>query len=132
MSANSMISTESQKAKQPDFPLFIHSLGNRLQALCRFYGQGYWPTGELSAFRSHADTAQTRVLSSARVQNARTSTRSGQRHELTGFTGQVEYLASWRSYSAWLQAGLWTGVGEHTQFGHGTYRLNATPNILSI
>jgi len=125
LSATEIVS-KGQIAKQPDFPLFIHSLGNRLQALTRFYGQGYWPTGELSAFRSHADSAQTRVLRSARVQNARTSTRSGQRHQLTGFTGQVEYLASWRSYSAWLEAGLWTGVGKHTQFGHGTYRLSAS------
>lgn len=106
---------------RPEFPYFIQALGNRLQPLCRFYGQGYWPTGELSAFRSHSAGATMRIIVSASPKSSRTSTRTGQRHDLKGFTGLVEYVAAWRSYSHWLQAGLWTGVGKHTQFGHGNY-----------
>lgn len=105
----------------PEFPDFIQGVGNRLQGLCQFYGAGSRALGELATFRTYATEAPMRVLRLDRVRRTRTSTRTGQTHPLSGFVGEVEYLAPWRSYAPWIQAGLWTGVGKHTQFGHGQY-----------
>jgi hypothetical protein len=52
----------------------------------------------------------------------RTSSRTGQRHGLGGFTGEAEYAGDLAEFLPWLQAAHWTGVGRLTVWGNGMIR----------
>ncbi|MBI2685672.1 MAG: CRISPR system precrRNA processing endoribonuclease RAMP protein Cas6 [Acidobacteria bacterium] len=100
----------------------VHALRQRLQPLVLFYGQNVWAPCGLSGFLAHTEPAA--IIRSAVAQSAtnRTSARTGQSHPITGITGRMDYHAPWRGYEAWLEAGKYTGIGKHTQFGSGVFR----------
>jgi len=49
----------------------------------------------------------------------RLSSRSGQRHPLGGFVGEVEYQGELGEFVAYLRLGKWVGVGRQTVWGKG-------------
>jgi CRISPR/Cas system endoribonuclease Cas6 (RAMP superfamily) len=49
----------------------------------------------------------------------RLSSRSGQRHPLGGFVGEVEYKGELSEFMAYLHLGKWVGVGRQTVWGKG-------------
>ena len=114
-------------ASRPEFPILVRALVNRLQPLCHFYGAGTVTKPEMEEFLLFTQGADSKLVSMTWPENRRTSTRTFQKHPLSGFLGVMEYMASMQSYVCWLEAGLWTGVGKHTQFGHGQYRLMGPP-----
>lgn len=50
----------------------------------------------------------------------RTSTRTGQTHPLSGFTGTARYHGALTEFAPWLEAAAECGVGRHTVWGFGT------------
>lgn len=51
----------------------------------------------------------------------RRSTRTGQRHPLGGFAGEVEYRGELSQLIPFIRAGEWTGVGRQTVWGKGQF-----------
>ena len=49
----------------------------------------------------------------------RLSSRTGQRHPLGGFVGEVEYQGELGEFAPYLRLGKWVGVGRQTVWGKG-------------
>jgi CRISPR/Cas system endoribonuclease Cas6 (RAMP superfamily) len=57
------------------------------------------------------------------VERFRTSSRTRQRHELSGFVGDTTYEGELREFLPWLALGELAHVGKHTAWGNGWYRV---------
>jgi hypothetical protein len=102
----------------PPFEILAARARDRISALCMLYG-----SGELEldfrglAERARAVHAVAGELTSVRSQ--RTSSRTGQTHPLSGFTGSVRYHGELSEFVPLLRAACCTGVGRQTVWGHG-------------
>jgi hypothetical protein len=97
-------------------------LRDRISTLRALYGPGpldidFRALGERAAAvrLARADLRWERVV--------RRSGRTGQVHPLGGFMGEVEYQGDLAEFAAWLRAGRWVGVGRHTVWGKGDFRV---------
>ncbi|MFL6354423.1 MAG: CRISPR system precrRNA processing endoribonuclease RAMP protein Cas6 [Bryobacteraceae bacterium] len=53
------------------------------------------------------------------VDIARRSSRTGQVHPISGFTGKAEYEGDLTEFIPYIAAAKWTGVGRQTVWGNG-------------
>jgi hypothetical protein len=109
---------------QPEFAVLFSRLRDRISTLRALYGAGpldidFRSLGQrASAVRlSRADLTWERIV--------RRSGRTGQVHPLGGFTGDAEYEGELAEFVPWLRAGQWVGVGRHTVWGKGDFRVDA-------
>jgi hypothetical protein len=106
----------------PPFEILAARARDRVSALCSLYG-----SGELGLdFRGLAERArEVRTLSGvlAAVRSQRTSSRTGQTHPLSGFTGSVIYEGELSEFVPLLRAACCTGIGRQTVWGHGEIAL---------
>ncbi len=109
-------------AELPDFPVLFGRLRDRLSTLRSLYGYGPLEID----FRATGDrSADIRLLRHRLTWHhvSRKSTRTGQVHALSGFTGDAEYEGPLAEFLPWLRAGRWVGVGRHTVWGQGDLRV---------
>jgi hypothetical protein len=111
-----------ESVDKPQFSVLFARLRDRVSTLRALYGPGpldidFRALGERSAAVRlvRADLRWERVI--------RRSGRTGQVHPLGGFMGEVEYQGDLAEFAAWLRAGRWVGVGRHTVWGKGDFRL---------
>lgn len=102
----------------PEFAVLFARLRDRVSTLCAFYGDDplaidYREMG----VRARAVRIVRADLSYSSA--SRRSTKTGQRHPLGGFTGEVEYEGDLAEFLPFLKAGRWTGVGRQTVWGKG-------------
>jgi hypothetical protein len=114
--------TELKGADRPEFAVLFARLRDRISTLRALYGPGPLDID----FRAMGERAARVTL--ARCDLAwhdveRHSSRTGQIHPLSGFTGQAEYQAGsdgdLAEFLPYLRAGQWTGVGRQTVWGKG-------------
>lgn len=108
-------------AATPEFRVLFSRIRDRVCTLGALFGQG--PV-QLD-FRGMAGrAAQIRLVRCDLMwqRAARTSSRTGQRHPLGGFTGEAEYEGALQEFLPWLRAARWTGVGRQTVWGKGEIR----------
>jgi CRISPR-associated endoribonuclease Cas6 len=143
------IKCDGQIVRQPEFHHLFKRLRDRLNSLSTFYGPGpidadYKALGEL------AEKAKT-VHSNVRwVERFRTSSKTHQRHELSGFTGsciyefpgvayclpsgggpprlnpvisEIDHADTFGQVLPWLLAGEICHVGKHAAWGNGWYEI---------
>ncbi len=103
---------------QPDFPVLIRRVRDRVSTLMSLYGSGE-PAMDFQLFGKTAD--EVRMLrADVDVQDvARTSTRTGQTHTIGGMVGDAEYVGKLDAFLPFLRAAQYTGVGRHTVWGNG-------------
>lgn len=109
-------------SSRPEFPVLFSRLRDRLSNLCACYQGG--PLG--IDFRALGTASREIVLRSATVRQVdvvRHSSRTGQRHSIGGFTGELEYYGNLTAFLPFLRAGEWTSVGRQTVWGKGLFRL---------
>jgi hypothetical protein len=111
-----------ERVSKPEFPILFGRLRDRISTLRALYGPGpleidFRRLGERAATvaLTHSDLHWDRVI--------RRSGRTGQVHPLGGFTGEVEYRGDLGEFVPWLRAGHWVGVGRHTVWGKGDFRV---------
>jgi hypothetical protein len=114
--------TELKGADRPEFPILFARLRDRISTLRALYGPGPLDID----FRGMGQRAARVTLSRCDLawhDVERRSSRTGQIHPLSGFTGQVEYQAEYDGdlgeFLPYLRAGQWTGVGRQTVWGKG-------------
>ncbi|MBL8214040.1 MAG: CRISPR system precrRNA processing endoribonuclease RAMP protein Cas6 [Bryobacterales bacterium] len=110
------------------FGVLVARLRDRISTLRALYDEGPLDVDfrELSE-KAHAISM---IRSNLRSQDViRRSSRTGQTHSVGGFVGEVEYAGDLRPFLPYLQAGSWTGVGRHTVWGNGVYRLLPGPGV---
>jgi hypothetical protein len=100
------------------FPALASRIRDRLSTLGNLFGAGPLKVD----YREFARLAeQVRCVRRAiRWKSlSRRSSRTGQRHPIGGFTGEVEYEGELSRFLPYLRAAYWTGVGRHTVWGNG-------------
>jgi len=128
---------EGQIVKQPEFHHLFKRVRDRVNALSSFYGDG--PVD--ADFKGLGEGAEKVRIVSAQtewVERFRTSSKTHQRHELSGFVGSCTYefpnLESGISnleLLKWLVCGELLHVGKHTAWGNGWFKILA-PQLSAI
>ncbi len=106
----------------PPFEVLIARVRDRLSALCTFYGSGE-PELDFRGLAERARAVRTVSGGLSTIRSQRTSSRTGQTHPLSGFTGSVHYAGQLAEFVPLLRAACCTGVGRQTVWGHGEISL---------
>ena len=96
---------------------------DRISTLMRFY-QGGAPDLDYIALGKRASLVEVVSSDLTRVEVTRRSSRTGQVHQIGGWTGTVEYSGELGEFLPWLEAAWWTGVGRHTVWGNGVIEIS--------
>jgi CRISPR-associated endoribonuclease Cas6 len=104
--------------RRPEFHHVFKRVRDRINALCTFFGNGPLDVD----FRGLGERAEKVRTVSARidwVERFRTSSKTRQRHELSGFAGEATYEGQLDQFLPWLALGELVHVGKHTAWGNG-------------
>lgn len=109
---------DGEVVRRPEFHHVFKRLRDRINALSTFFGTGpldvdFRPLGE------RAEKVRNTCSRFEWVERARTSSKTGQRHELSGFIGEATYEGDLAEFLPWLTLGELLHVGKHTAWGNG-------------
>jgi len=119
---------KEQAVLKPDFHHVFKRVRDRLNALCTFFGPGPIDA-DFKGLGQSAEKVQTVKCDVHWVDRYRTSSRTHQRHEISGFAGECIYdLSPVPSHLSpalvtWILCGELLHVGRHTAWGNGQYEL---------
>lgn len=117
---------EGRIVETPDAPVLIARAFDRISTLAMIYGSEHAEQDTTQQIRRELLEAAGRLrlarIELSMVEAGRVSSRTGQKHGLEGFVGEVEYEGPADALVAaapWLQAAAFTGVGRQTVWGKG-------------
>jgi hypothetical protein len=114
---------EGRAGVQPDFHHLFKRVRDRLNALCTFYGAGPIEA-DFKGLGERAEKVRTTASKLNWIERSRVSSKTHQRHELSGFVGSCTYQGRLEEFLPWLAAGEMIGAGRHTAWGNGRYLLS--------
>jgi CRISPR-associated endoribonuclease Cas6 len=120
------IRAHGQVIREPEFHHIFKRLRDRINALCAFFGDGPLDID----FRSIGERSEYVRKVTSRFEWApreRTSSKTSQRHEISGFVGEGTYGGNLTEFLPWLAMGELVHVGKHTAWGNGRFHCGATP-----
>jgi hypothetical protein len=109
---------DGEVVRRPEFQHLFKRLRDRINALGTFFGHGPLDVD----FRGLGDRAEKVRTASAHiewVERFRTSSKTHQRHELSGFVGEAVYEGDLSEFLPWLALGELVHVGKHASWGNG-------------
>jgi len=113
----------------PEFHHVFKRLRDRINALNTFFGDGPLEV-DFRCLGERAEKVRTVSAQTEWVERFRTSSKTHQRHELSGFVGscayefpQAESGISDLEFLNWLLIGELVHVGKHTAWGNGWYQI---------
>lgn len=119
---------DGEVVRRPEFHHLFKRLRDRINALSTFFGDGpldldFWGLGER--------TEKVRTVSAQVewVERFRTSSKTRQRHELSGFVGEATYEGQLDEFLPWLALGELVHVGKHTAWGNGRIELQSGTGV---
>ena len=107
-----------QVAESPEFSILFGRLRDRIGTLRALYGAGPLEI-DFRALGERAAAVRMTRCELRRTEAVRLSSRTGQRHPLSGFVGEAEYEGELGEFLPFLRAGKWTGAGRQTVWGKG-------------
>lgn len=111
---------------RPPFGVIIRRLRDRLSALCLFFGEP-WPHPDFAGLGQRADQVTLVHSNTTWLTRQRTSTRTGQSHEISGFIGEATYELptpeSFNEFWPLLKIGEYLHIGKHAPWGNGAMRV---------
>jgi len=121
---------DGEVVRHPEFHHLFKRLRDRINALSTFFGDGPLDV-DFKGLGERAEKVRTISAQTGWVERFRTSSKTGQRHELSGFVGSVTYdlcpdtanLAP--VFLPWLAAGELLHVGKHTAWGNGWFEVRS-------
>ena len=124
------LKSEGQAVRQPEFHHLFKRVRDRLNALCTFYGPGPIDA-DFKGLGEAAEKVRTVKCDVHWQERSRRSSKTGQRHELSGFTGEstyelprLEFEISNLELLSWIIAGEVLHAGRHTAWGNGRFRVS--------
>jgi len=128
-STPTLIRVRGQVIREPEFHHIFKRLRDRINALSTFFGDGpldidFRGIGERS---ENVTRVKWRFEWDARE---RTSSKTSQRHEISGFVGEGTYGGDLTEFLPWLAMGELVHVGKHTAWGNGRFHCGAIPQSL--
>ena len=130
------LKSEGQAVRQPEFHHLFKRVRDRLNALSTFYGPGPIDA-DFKGLGKAAEKIRTVKSDVHWQERSRRSSKTGQRHELSGFTGECVYEFPNQEFGIsnlesgisnlellkWLICGELLHAGRHTAWGNGRYAL---------
>jgi hypothetical protein len=119
---------KEQAVLEPDFHHLFKRVRDRLNAVCTFYGPGPIDA-DFKALGERAEQVRTVKADVRWLERSRHSSKTGQRHELSGFVGKCTYdlspvpSALFPALLTWILCGELLHAGRHTAWGNGLYRV---------
>jgi hypothetical protein len=113
-------------AAQPEFGGLLSRVRDRLSTLSALYGRGTLDM-DFAGFGARAAAVCIEGCDLRQVRATRLSSRTGQRHPLGGFTGEVVYTGSLGEFVPFLEAAQFAGVGRQSSWGKGEIRVKLSP-----
>jgi CRISPR/Cas system endoribonuclease Cas6 (RAMP superfamily) len=110
--------SDGEVKRQPDFHHLFKRLRDRVNALSTFFGPGPMEA-DFTGLGQRAEAVRTVSCNVHWVDRFRTSSKTSQRHELSGFVGEAEYQGDMEEFLPWLVLGELVHVGKHTAWGMG-------------
>jgi hypothetical protein len=125
------LKSEGKPVRQPEFHHLFKRVRDRLNALCTFYGPGPIDA-DFKGLGAAAEKVRTVARHVQWVERSRRSSKTGQRHELSGFVGECVFdlstvdcqLSTVDALLRWLICGEFLHVGRHTAWGNGWYEVH--------
>ncbi|HZR63864.1 MAG TPA: CRISPR system precrRNA processing endoribonuclease RAMP protein Cas6 [Terriglobales bacterium] len=109
---------EGDIVRRPEFHHIFKRLRDRINALSTFFGTGPLDV-DFRGLGERSEKVRTVASRFEWVERARTSSKTGQRHELSGFVGEATYEGDMAQFVLWLAVGELVHVGKHTAWGNG-------------
>ena len=109
-------------ADTPEFAILFARLRDRISTLRALYGAGPLDI-DFRAMGERAGAVEITHCALKRAEVERLSSRTGQRHSLGGFVGEVEYAGALSEFLPYLRLGKWVGVGRQTVWGKGEFEI---------
>lgn len=109
-------------ARSPEFGILFARLRDRISTLRSLYGGGPLDL-DFRAVGERAGRVELRHSALEWIDAERRSSRTGQRHALGGFVGEVEFAGDLTEFVPFLTLGQWVGVGRQTSWGKGEYSM---------
>lgn len=108
--------------EQFEFHHLLKRLRDRINALATFYCGGPLPL-DFAGIGQRAEAVRTTRRALRWEARARTSSRTGQRHDIGGFIGECQFEGELNEFLPLLQLGQYTHVGKHAAWGNGLLRI---------
>jgi hypothetical protein len=109
---------DGEIVRRPEFHHVVKRLRDRTNALCTFFGGGPLDL-DFRELGEHSERVRTVSARTNWVELFRTSSKTKQRHELSGFVGEASYEGALTEFLPWLALGELIHVGKHTAWGNG-------------
>lgn len=119
-----LLKSEGSVVRRPEFHHVFKRLRDRVNALSAFFGTGPLDV-DFAAIGRSAEQVHTVSCNVEWQERFRTSSKTGQQHELSGFVGIAKYGGELREFLPWLALGEVINIGKHTAWNGGKiYLLN--------
>jgi hypothetical protein len=117
---------DGQVIRRPEFHHVFKRLRDRINALSTFFGDGPLEV-DFRGLGERAEKVRTVSSKIEWVDRFRTSSKTHQRHELSGFVGEATYEGNLMEFLPWLALGELLHLGKHAAWGNGWCGI-ATPS----
>jgi hypothetical protein len=117
------LKSKHQVVERPEFGTLFGRLRDRISTLRTLYAAGPLEI-DFRAMGRRASAVKMARCEVRRIEADRLSSRSGQRHPLSGFVGDAEYQGELTEFVPYLRLGQWLGVGRQTVWGKGEVEVN--------
>jgi hypothetical protein len=118
-----LLKAENVIARSPEFHHVFKRLRDRINSLSTFFGNGPL-SADFAGLGLRAEQVRTVSSNVQWVERFRTSSKTHQRHELSGFTGTAVYAGDLHEFLPWLAFGELIHLGKHTAWGAGWISLD--------
>ena len=112
------IKSANQVIRKPDFFHILKRLRDRINALSTFFGSGPLDV-DFAGLGKRAEQVRTASCNVRWEERFRTSSKTRQTHELSGFVGDSVYEGDLDEFLPWLLLGELVHLGKHTAWGMG-------------
>jgi hypothetical protein len=112
-------------ATRPEFPVLFGRIRDRVSTLRALYGPGPLDID----FKEMGERAEQVQMTSCALRFSdaeRHSAKTGDRHPLGGFVGEVRYEGNLGEFMPYLRAARWVGIGRQTVWGKGVIEIGKT------
>jgi hypothetical protein len=117
-----LLRADGKVIHRPEFHHLFKRVRDRINTLSTFFGDGPLDVN-FRALGALAEKIRTVSSKIEWVERFRTSSKTRQRHELSGFVGESTYEGDSTEFLPWLAVGELTHVGKHTAWGNGWYQV---------
>lgn len=121
--APTLLKAEGSVIRKPEFHHVFKRLRDRINALSVFFGTGPLEV-DFAELGRRAEQVRTVTCNVQWEERSRTSSKTHQRHELSGFAGNAVYEGELQEFLPWFALGELVHVGKHTAWGMGKIALS--------